>query len=50
MVPFQRPSMTESMASMGQGEISFFETGMGGLGWLLVASLTHLSVHLVASV
>lgn len=28
MVPFQRPSMTESMASMGQGEISFFETGM----------------------
>lgn len=27
MVPFQRPSMTDSMASMGQGEISFFDTG-----------------------
>jgi hypothetical protein len=28
MVPFQRPSMTESIASMGQAESSFFETGM----------------------
>jgi hypothetical protein len=26
MVPFHRPSMTLSAASMGQGEISFFET------------------------
>jgi hypothetical protein len=28
MVPFHRPSMTDSMASMGHSEISFFETGM----------------------
>ncbi len=28
MVPFQRPSMTDSIESIGQGETSFFETGM----------------------
>jgi hypothetical protein len=28
IVPFQRPSMTDSMASMGHWDISFFETGM----------------------
>ncbi len=30
IVPFQRPSMIDSMASMGHAEHSFFETGMGG--------------------
>jgi len=27
IVPFHRPSITESIASIGHGEISFFETG-----------------------
>ena len=36
IVPFQRPSMTDSIVSIGQGEISFFETGI----WLPY-SLTH---------
>jgi hypothetical protein len=27
MVPFQRPSITDNMASIGHGESSFFETG-----------------------
>jgi hypothetical protein len=31
MVPFQRPSMTDSMASIGHGDISFFETGIQSL-------------------
>ncbi|MGA8630974.1 MAG: hypothetical protein WB573_11530 [Terracidiphilus sp.] len=30
MVPFQRPSITDSMASIGHSEISFFDTGMSG--------------------
>ena len=29
MVPFQRPSITDSIASIGHSEISFFETGIG---------------------
>jgi hypothetical protein len=33
IVPFQRPSITDSIASIGQGEISFFETGMV-VSWL----------------
>ncbi|ORX11528.1 hypothetical protein AWC31_33075 [Mycolicibacterium wolinskyi] len=33
MVPFQRPSMTDSVASIGHSPISFFDTGMP---WLLV--------------
>src|SRR6266702_3442914 len=45
MVPFQRPSTTESMASMGHSETSFFETGMG-----LLRVLTTLSVRLRESV
>src|SRR6476661_169572 len=28
IVPFQRPSMTDSIESIGQGETSFFETGI----------------------
>jgi hypothetical protein len=28
IVPFQRPSTTDSMASIGHGDISFFETGI----------------------
>src|SRR5579863_8528329 len=40
IVPFQRPSITASMASIGQGEHSFFETGTG-----LSLILTNLSVH-----
>src|SRR4029078_3685114 len=28
IVPFQRPSITDSIESIGQGEISFFETGI----------------------
>jgi hypothetical protein len=28
IVPFHRPSTTDSIASMGHGEISFFETGI----------------------
>jgi hypothetical protein len=28
IVPFQRPSMTDNMESIGQGEISFLETGI----------------------
>jgi hypothetical protein len=28
MVPFHRPSMTDSMAMIGHGEHSFFETGI----------------------
>jgi hypothetical protein len=27
IVPFHRPSITDSMASMGHGDTSFFETG-----------------------
>jgi hypothetical protein len=28
IVPFQRPSMTDNMASIGQADISFFDTGI----------------------
>jgi hypothetical protein len=27
IVPFHRPSITDNIASIGHGEISFFETG-----------------------
>src|ERR1700739_589989 len=47
IVPFHRPSMTDSMASMGHSEISFFETGMV---WPDRGTrLTYLSVPLTES-
>jgi hypothetical protein len=33
IVPFQRPSTTDSMASIGQADISFFDTGIFVLPW-----------------
>ena len=29
IVPFHRPSMTDNIESIGQGETSFFEAGIG---------------------
>lgn len=43
MVPFHLPSITLSVASIGHGEISFFETAINLL------SLTNLSVLLFVS-
>jgi hypothetical protein len=34
IVPFQRPSTTESMASIGHGDISFFETDIRDTSWV----------------
>jgi hypothetical protein len=49
MVPFQRPSITESMASMGQGEISFFETGTAASS-LFVFTDNFVSTNLRVSI
>src|SRR6185437_9691670 len=49
IVPFHRPSMTDSMASIGQAEISFFETAI--LPLLNRSNpLTNLSVRMIESV
>jgi hypothetical protein len=45
MVPFHRPSMTESMASMGQGEHSFFETGIARVLFEDLRTDNFVSVH-----
>lgn len=51
IVPFQRPSMIDSMASMGQAEHSFFETGISwNLDSPIRLALTSLSVQLLESV
>jgi hypothetical protein len=42
MVPFQRPSMTDSAASIGQSLTSFFDTGIAAPS--LADMLTNLSV------
>jgi hypothetical protein len=38
IVPFHRPSMTESIASIGHGDISFFDTAI-----FLLQSLVRLT-------
>src|SRR5580704_7560297 len=51
IVPFQRPSITESMASMGHWGISFFETAiLHFLPLSAKAVLTSLSVQTSESV
>ena len=45
MVPFHWPSTTESVASMGHGELSFLETGIDAS----LPVLTTLSVRLCES-
>ena len=42
MVPFQRPSITDSAASIGQSLTSFFDTAIAAPG--LASILTNLSV------
>src|SRR6266403_5132709 len=46
IVPFHRPSTTDNMASIGQSDISFFDTGISPP----VCLLTYLSVWLSESV
>jgi hypothetical protein len=45
IVPFHRPSITDNMASIGQADNSFFDTGI-----FLPCTLTYLSAHLSVSV
>jgi hypothetical protein len=46
IVPFQRPSITESVASIGHGETSFFETGIAfSTDDKFVSTLTSVSTY-----